>query len=154
MAYYTQNGLHYGLAVEEINFRYGISRLEQGDYSEYAFTRRQVAIKTGHTDKEIVKTDTLNHDELCIYPENLSISPLFYSSGSVTSFCTALPSDGAVALQVASEDIVEKFQLNWLASVISYNRSRSHPVLFPQILEEHIKALLDSQGLNKSIIGL
>ena len=96
----------------------------------------------------------LSNDELCIYPEYVSFSPLFYSMGSVTSYTTSLPSDGAVVLQIGNVDVIQKLSLGYLASVSCFVHQRSHPVNFPDILINTIKKLLGSVGITKSAIGI
>ena len=152
IAYFSSNGLHYGLTIEEINAKFNVSRSEQEDFSRYAFDRRLVCIKTKYFEKEI--RGEAKNDELGFYPEYKSINPLFYSAGSVTSLTTALPSDGAVALQVADKEVIRKFQLDCLADVVAFVHERGHPVLFPSILPKSIKKLLDCAGIHKSMIGL
>lgn len=152
LAYYSSTGLHYGLAIEEINSKYSISRDEQEDYSRYAFLRRQVAIKKKHFDLEIV--GDLTKDELGIYPEHKHINPLFYSAGSVTSLTSALPSDGAVSLLVGNLETIEKLGLDLIGKVAAFVQVRKHPVIFPDILEETVKVLLDSAGIHKSEVNV
>jgi acetyl-CoA C-acetyltransferase len=153
-AYYTSTNLHYGLAIEQLVTEYGVHRADQETYTTRAFDRRQVCLRTDYFDKEIWKLNILNSDELCIYPHNLVLGPLFYSVGTITSYTTALPSDGAVVIQLAHIDIVRKFDIDYLGYILGYIHIRKHPILFPDILYNGIKKLLESVGLNKSSIGL
>lgn len=153
-AYTASTGIHYGLAIEELNMTYNISRVEQETYSRYAFKRRNACQKIKYFDEEIVTLDVLLDDELCIYPEFEPIGPLFYSRGTVTSLTTALPSDGATVLLVARKDAVEKLGLDYLVCVVDWVEKRGDMIKFPEILNKTVKELLVRNGLMIHNIGL
>ena len=151
--YLNDDKIHFGLAIEEIVVKEDMPRAFHEDYFNHARTRRKVMQKLNYFDKEIVKLDVLGEDELGDYRETSSIRPLFYSTGTVTSFTAAVPADGAVALKVARKSVAASFGLKPLVSVVACWAGKRETRLVDS-LAAGVKSVLEAYGIGVHNVGI
>lgn len=151
--YLTDDKVHFGMAIEELIIKEDVPRAIQDDYFNHVRVRRKVMRKLNYYEKEIIKLDLLGEDELVDYPENMSIRPLFYSTGTVNSFTAAAPGDGAVAIKVARRKLAADFGLEPLVSVVAYWIGRKETRLVEN-LAIGVKKVLETQGIGVHNVGV
>ncbi|WP_351089489.1 acetyl-CoA C-acetyltransferase [Shewanella sp. S1-49-MNA-CIBAN-0167] len=133
------NQYHMGMTAENIANKYKISRDAQDNFALRSQKRACAAVEGGRFDDEIVsvevmirrKSVTFNRDE---YPrtdatiESLAkLRPAFDQNGSVTAGNSSGINDGGVAFVIASQEAVDKYQLQPLAEIVSYGQGGLDP---------------------------
>ncbi len=116
-----------GITAENVANLYGISRLEQEEFSLLSHKKSSNAEQTGKFTDEIVpivNNDFLISKDGCIRPnsslESMSrIAPAFIDGGTVTAATSSPLTDGAVFSIICSEDFARKNELKPLARVVS-----------------------------------
>ncbi|XMB68034.1 acetyl-CoA C-acetyltransferase [Mycoplasmatota bacterium zrk1] len=132
-------GYHMGITAEHIVDKYNISRESQDDFAFNSQAKCIKAIDEGKFDDEIVpievklrrETVTVDTDE---YPnrkttiEKLStLRPAFKKDGTVTAGNASGINDGAAFLMLASEEAVEKHNLEPLVEIIGVDQGGVDP---------------------------
>ena len=116
-----------GITAENVAKLYGISRLEQEEFSLLSHKKSSNAEQTGKFTNEIVpivNNDFLISKDGCIRPnsslESMSrLAPAFIDGGTVTAATSSPLTDGAVFSIICSEDFARKNELEPLARVVS-----------------------------------
>ena len=116
-----------GITAENVAKLYGISRLEQEEFSLLSHKKSSNAEQTGKFTNEIVpivNNDFLVSKDGCIRPnsslESMSrLAPAFIDGGTVTAATSSPLTDGAVFSIICSEDFARKNELNPLAKIVS-----------------------------------
>ena len=116
-----------GITAENVAKLYGISRLEQEEFSLLSHKKSSNAEQTGKFTDEIVpivNNDFLISKDGCIRPnsslESMSrLAPAFIDGGTVTAATSSPLTDGAVFSIICSEDFARKNELEPLARVVS-----------------------------------
>ncbi|MFV5699770.1 acetyl-CoA C-acyltransferase [Flavobacterium sp. ZT3R17] len=125
------NGFHMGNAAEICVKEYNISREEQDAFALSSYNKATNATLSGKFLNEIIPieiktkngTAILNDDEdiYKIIPEKIEkLAPSFDKNGTITAANASNLNDGASALLLVSDEIVEKYQLNPLARIVGY----------------------------------
>jgi len=116
-----------GITAENVAKLYGISRLEQEEFSLLSHKKSSNAEQTGKFTDEIVpiiNNDFLISKDGCIRPnssmESMSrLTPAFIEGGTVTAASSSPLTDGAVFSIICSEDFARKNELEPLARIVS-----------------------------------
>ena len=116
-----------GITAENVAKLYGISRMEQEEFSLLSHKKASNAEKTGKFTDEIVHivhNDYLISKDGCIRPnstlESMSrLAPAFIDEGTVTAATSSPLTDGAVFSIICSEDFARKNELKPIARVVS-----------------------------------
>jgi len=116
-----------GITAENVAKLYGISRMEQEEFSFLSHKKASNAEKTGKFTDEIVPivhNDYLISKDGCIRPnsslESMSrLAPAFIDEGTVTAATSSPLTDGAVFSIICSEDFARKNELKPIARVVS-----------------------------------
>jgi len=116
-----------GITAENVAKLYGISRLEQEEFSLLSHKKSSNAEQTGKFTDEIVpiiNNDFLISKDGCIRPnssmESMSrLAPAFIDGGTVTAATSSPLTDGAVFSIICSEDFARKNELEPLARIVS-----------------------------------
>ncbi|MEW5675636.1 acetyl-CoA C-acyltransferase [Flavobacterium enshiense] len=135
------NSFHMGNAAEICVRKYNISREEQDAYALESYRKATEATKAGKFKNEIVPIEiktkagvvTVNEDEdiYKIIPEKISkLAPTFEEGGTITAANASNLNDGASAIILVSDEIVEKYNLKPLARIIGYADAAQAPEWF------------------------
>ena len=116
-----------GITAENVAKLYGISRLEQEEFSLLSHKKSSNAEQTGKFTDEIapiINNDFLISKDGCIRPnssmESMSrLTPAFIDGGTVTAATSSPLTDGAVFSIICSEDFARKNELEPLARIVS-----------------------------------
>ena len=116
-----------GITAENVAKLYGISRLEQEEFSLLSHKKSSNAEQTGKFTDEIVpiiNNDFLISKDGCIRPnssmESMSrLTPAFIDGGTVTAATSSPLTDGAVFSIICSEDFARKNELEPIARIVS-----------------------------------
>ena len=134
------NGIHMGLTAEVLAEEYGISREEQDRFAYESQMKAKRAIESGRLRDEIVpivvKTkkaetvfDTDEHPRFDTTLEKLAkLKPAFKEGGTVTAGNSSGINDGASALILASEKVVERKGLKPLAKILGWAQAGVDPL--------------------------
>ncbi|MDH3627635.1 MAG: acetyl-CoA C-acetyltransferase [Acidobacteriota bacterium] len=121
-----------GQTAETLATRGEISREEQDAYAARSQQRAEIAVEHGRFDAEMMKVDistrkgvvTVERDEhprAGVTADGISrMRPVFQADGTVTAANSSGITDGASAMVVASEEAVERLNLEPLARVCGY----------------------------------
>lgn len=132
-------GIHMGITAENIAAQYGITREEQDRFACESQAKAQRAIQAGVFDEEIVSMQVnsrktsyqVNKDEHpredVSFDSLAALRPAFVQDGSVTAGNASGINDGAVALILASEQAVERYQLTPLVEIVSVGQGGVAP---------------------------
>ncbi|MGF1763633.1 acetyl-CoA C-acetyltransferase [Aliivibrio kagoshimensis] len=133
------NQYHMGITAENIANQYNISREAQDTFALRSQQRACSAVESGRFDDEITPVEvTIRRKSLSFardeYPrvdasmESLAkLRPAFDRNGSVTAGNASGINDGGVAFIVASQQAVDKYQLQPLAEIISCGQGGLDP---------------------------
>ncbi|MFA6950889.1 MAG: acetyl-CoA C-acetyltransferase [Lentimicrobiaceae bacterium] len=133
------SGLHMGITAENIAEKFGITRLQQDEFSYKSQVRAAAAIDNGHFKKEIVpvpvpvKKDTIMFDtdefvNRTTSPEKLAnLRPAFKKDGTVTAGNASGINDGASFVLVASEEAVKQFGLTPMVEIVAVGQGGVDP---------------------------
>jgi len=132
-------GFHMGITAENIAKRYQISREEQDAFALRSQSRAEQAMKSRHFDEEIApvviksrKGESVvsidEHPRFATTLESLSgLRAAFDKQGSVTAGNASGLNDGSVALIVASDLAVKRYQLEPLVEVVATGQGGVEP---------------------------
>ncbi|CEG71503.1 Putative Acetyl-coa acetyltransferase [Rhizopus microsporus] len=130
-----------GITAENLAEKYGISREACDEFALASQNRYEKAAKGGVFKDEIIPVEVKGrkgpelvtedeHPRFGLQLENLTkLKPVFKKDGVVTAANASGINDGAAALILASGEAVEKYGLNPLARVVSWQASAVEPTL-------------------------
>ena len=133
------NNYHMGITAENIADKYNISRERQDIFAIRSQERAINAVDSGRFKDEIVPIEVKSRKSTVIvdtdeYPnrnttlEKLNtLRPAFKTDGSVTAGNASGINDGASILILASEEAVEKYNLNPIAELVSIGQGGVDP---------------------------
>ena len=139
--------------------KWGLGREELDEISYSSHQRAINAHDKGYLEKQILTiTDTLDKDE-GVRPETTKeilsgLDPAFKPDGVITAGNSSQISDGAAGLLVVSEEIVNKYNLEPLARVVSMSVVGTDPVLMLSGPIPATKKALEQAKLNPEDINL
>ncbi len=133
--------IHMGITAENIASKYNISRQEQDAFAIHSQAKAIAAVDAGRFDDEIVPvTVKLRREEIIFdkdeYPNRktsleklATLRPAFKKDGSVTAGNASGLNDGASAILLASQEMVDKYNLKPMAKVIGFGQGGVEPSL-------------------------
>jgi acetyl-CoA acetyltransferase family protein len=130
--------VHQGISAEMMASKWGLGRAELDEFGYRSHLQAMVAIQEGRFESQTVPVvmqngDVVVHDEGVRIPPDRAkmddLSPVFKADGVVTAGNASQVSDGAAALLVASEQYINRHQLEPLAKIVSRIVVGSDPVL-------------------------
>lgn len=135
------HNFHMGSAAELANAKYGISRIEQDDYTLRSFSKAKEAHVSGSFKDEITPITVQSKKGESIYdtdedmekldPEKVSrLKPIFEPDGSITAANASNLNDGAAILVIVSEKFLEKHHLQPLAKIVAFADAAQAPEWF------------------------
>jgi acetyl-CoA C-acetyltransferase len=136
------NDFHMGNCGEMCADKYELTREDQDAYAIESYNRAQASIKAGLFDQEIVpvsipqkKGDPIvfsqDEDAFKVFFDKIpTLSPVFKKGGTVTAANASNLNDGAVALMLASQESVDRFQLKPIARILSWADAAREPEWF------------------------
>ena len=141
------------------------SRLDQDNYAIESYKRSNRAIKNGDFESEITpviikskKGDIIfdvDEEPLKFNEQKISkLRPAFSKDGTITAANASSLSDGAAAVLLASEDIVNKEGFKPLAKIINQASFATDPLYFTKAPIYAIKKVLKQSGLALDDIDL
>ncbi len=141
------------------------SRLDQDNYAIESYKRSNRAIKNGDFESEITpviikskKGDIIfdvDEEPLKFNEQKISkLRPAFSKDGTITAANASSLSDGAAAVLLASEDIVNKEGFKPLAKIIDQASFATDPLYFTKAPIYAIKKVLKQSGLALDDIDL
>lgn len=147
--------VHQGVSAELVAEKYNITREEMDKYSAESHRRCYEATKNGYFKSQIVpvhvetkdgKSKVVYEDEGIRYPVNMekvkSLRPVFKKNGTITAANSSQISDGAGAVLLASENMVNKLGLRKRARIITRIVVATDPVvMLDGVIPATIKAL-------------
>ncbi|MFD0327933.1 acetyl-CoA C-acyltransferase [Streptacidiphilus monticola] len=125
-----------GETAEEVAARYGVSREDQDAFALRSHQLAAEARKNGHFDAELAPValadGTVVDADECIRPDTsaeklASLKPVFRQGGSVTAGNSSPMNDGAAALLLVSEDVLEELGLESLGRYVAGASAGVHP---------------------------
>jgi acetyl-CoA acyltransferase len=128
--------LSMGETAEEVAARYGVSREDQDAFALRSHQLAAEARKNGHFDAELAPValadGTVVDADECIRPDTsaeklASLKPVFRQGGSVTAGNSSPMNDGAAALLLVSEDVLEELGLESLGRYVAGASAGVHP---------------------------
>lgn len=141
-----------------------ITREQQDAYTVQSYNRAAQAWQEGAFDQEVCGVSVkdrkgnitiFDHDQEyknVIFDKIPSLRPVFSKDGTVTAANASTINDGASALVLASQEIVEKYKCKPLAKVISYADAAQAPEWFTLAPTIAAQKALDRAGLTISDI--
>ena len=123
-----------GLSAEMMAEKWELNRDELDEISYLSHQRALDASTNGHLENQIIKIpETLDKDE-GVRPETTKeilskLDPAFKTDGVITAGNSSQISDGAAALLVVSEEILNKYNLQPIAKIKSMSVVGTDPVL-------------------------
>ncbi len=126
------NDYHMGHTAENIAEKYGITRMQQDEFSFESQKRAHAAIESGRFKDEIVDVvipqrkgdavvfDTDEHPRQTTLEKMAALKPAFKKDGTVTAGNASGINDGAAAMVVASAEAASKLEVEPLAAIRSY----------------------------------
>ena len=152
-----------GLSAEMMAEKWELNRDELDEISYLSHQRALDASTNGHLENQIIKIpETLDKDE-GVRPETTKeilskLDPAFKTDGVITAGNSSQISDGAAALLVVSEEIVNKYNLQPIAKIKSMSVVGTDPVLMlsgpiPATRKALEKANLKQEDINLAEIN-
>jgi acetyl-CoA acyltransferase 2 len=132
-------GLGMGITAENLAEKYGISREEQEDFTLLSQSRTQIAKEKGIFAEETVAVRDANgniilaedeHPKPDVTVEKLRrLRPSFKKDGTVTAATSSGINDGASALVLGDEKLIEKHNVTPLARIVSWGIAGVDPTV-------------------------
>lgn len=153
----AETGLSMGVLAQQMADQRGYSREQMDHLAILSLNRAQDAISQGLFREEIVpveiktakKRDVVENDELP-FAANIDkiplLKPAFKVEGTITAANASSLADGAVALLLASEDMVKAKNLKPLAQIVASTTHSQHPKDFTIAPVGAIESLLTKVG--------
>jgi acetyl-CoA C-acetyltransferase len=158
---------HMGMTGENIARRYGITRAEADEFAYGSQMKASKAIEAGLFRDEIVRVDIQREDgevvgfdrDECVRPDTTveklaKLKPAFKKSGVCTAGNSSQLSDGASAVVVASEEVVDRLGLKPMAEVMGYGTGGVEPGRVMEAPIPTTRAVLKKLGMSMSDIEL
>jgi len=153
------NNFHMGNAAEMCVGKYNITREQQDQFALQSYEKAATAFKNGKFDNEIIpiKLNTKAGDVFFIEDEDVAkvipdkvpkLRPVFVDNGTVTAANASNINDGAAAVLLASQEAVDKYQLQPLAKIIAYADASQAPEWFTTAPSVAITKVLQQAGLS------
>jgi acetyl-CoA C-acetyltransferase len=158
---------HMGVSGELVAAEYRVSRGEQDEFAAASHQKAARAAAEGRFADEIVPVEipqkknaplTLSHDET-IRPDSTAetlaaLKPAFVATGSVTAGNAPGVNDGAAALVVMADTVVEKMGLSPMARIVGQATSGLPPKLLLMTPVESVRRLLKKVGWRMEEVDL
>lgn len=118
---------HMGITAESLSKLYGISRIQQDEYSVLSQNRAERAINSKLFAKEIIPININDNylfdtDEQCRRNNKIeelqNLKPIFCDNGTVTAANSSGLGDGAAAIVLASSKAINQYQMRPIAKII------------------------------------
>lgn len=128
-----------GETAENVAEKWEITREDQDNFAHSSQLKYEEAHQAGKFKEEMIpveipqqKADSIvmdkdEHPRLSSLEKLASLKPVFRNGGSVTAASSSGINDGAAACLIVNEDMVEKYNLNPIAEVISMAVAGVHP---------------------------
>lgn len=158
------DGKAMGLAAERCAAECGISRSEQDEFAIESYRRAQVAWEAGRFADEVVPVSipskkgeqTIVHQDEepwnVKFEKIAGLRPAFIENGTVTAANASSMNDGAAALVLVSENILESLKLKPLAKIVSYADAEQAPEWFTTTPSVALPKALAKAGLTNEAI--
>ena len=161
------NNYHMGITAENVAENYGITRLQQDEFSASSQSKASIAQKEGRFKQEIVPVEIpqkkqepiiFSEDEY-IKPgttvEKLStLRPAFKKDGTVTAGNASGINDGAAALLIASEKYIKNKGLTPMARIVSSGSVGVDPAVMGTGPIPSTRKALKKAGISVEDLGL
>lgn len=159
-------GIHMGLTAENIAEKHQLTREQQDQFSLTSQQRAVAAIAEGKFVEEIVPVTVKTRKGEMVFAVDehpkadttlevlTKLRPAFKKDGTVTAGNASGLNDGAVAIVLASEAAVEKYQLQPLAELVGYAQGCVDPSVMGLGPVPAVKAALQKADLKLSDIEL
>lgn len=161
------SGLVMGETAENLAIKYEISREDQDRYALRSQQRAQAAIESGRFGDEMIaveirgrKGEQINfaRDEHCRFGTTLQdlgrLAPVFSQTGTVTAGNSSGITDGAAALIVVDEAVLNRTGVEPQARLVDYEISGVAPEIMGIGPVPAVRSLLDRQKLTLNDIDL
>ena len=137
---YDQNAM--GTCADATAKKYGFSREEQDEYATNSYKRSAAATEDGTFGREIVPVNVPQRrgDDLVVkedeeykkvkFDKMASLRPAFSKDGTVTAANASTINDGAAALVLVSQKVVDELGLKPLAKIVSFADAAHEPQWF------------------------
>lgn len=157
---------HMGEIADNVCNKYNISRNEIDEYSKNSYLKSRNANKNNLFSDEIQeitivekkKEYLISEDEEINKIEDLNklykLKPVFKKDGVITVGNASKLSDGASSMILVSKYFLDKYKLNPIAKIVSFDTCVLEPNYFPISPIESIKRLLKKNNINKNNIDL
>jgi len=152
------NNFHMGVAAEMCVKEYNLTREQQDEYALKSYEKAAMAFKNGKFKNEIIPITIKGKNGETFFSEDEDVSkvitekvaklkPFFLENGSITAANASNINDGAAAILLASEEAVEKYNLQPLAKIIAYADASQEPEKFTTTPSIAIKKALQQSNL-------
>ncbi|ODB58034.1 acetyl-CoA C-acetyltransferase [Paenibacillus polymyxa] len=160
------NHYHMGITAENVAEKYGISRLEQDEFSYQSQIKAVEAKNKKLFEEQIVPVMIKNKKETISFTEDehirgnttkeklAQLKPAFKENGTVTAGNASGINDGAAAMLVVSEDKCKEHALKPLAYIKGYSLVGVDPAYMGMGPVKAISSLLKQQGMSIDDIDL
>ncbi|MFK4300290.1 MULTISPECIES: acetyl-CoA C-acetyltransferase [unclassified Paenibacillus] len=160
------NNYHMGITAENVAEKYGISRLEQDEFSYESQIKALEAKNKKVFEEQIVPVMIKNKKETIYFTEDEHIrgnttkeklahlKTAFKENGTVTAGNSSGINDGAAAMLVVSEDKCKEHALKPLAYIKGYSLVGVDPAYMGMGPVKAISSLLKKQGISIDAIDL
>ncbi|WP_418027334.1 acetyl-CoA C-acetyltransferase [Paenibacillus sp. JJ1722] len=160
------NHYHMGITAENVAEKYGISRLEQDEFSYQSQIKAVEAKNKELFEEQIVPVMIKNKKETISFTEDehirgnttkeklAQLKPAFKENGTVTAGNASGINDGAAAMLVVSEDKCKEHALKPLAYIKGYSLVGVDPAYMGMGPVKAISSLLKQQGMSIDDIDL
>jgi acetyl-CoA C-acetyltransferase len=158
---------HMGAATDAMNVELGVTREDQDRWAVRSQARAEAAWAEGRMDDEVVPLEvpqrrgeprTVARDETMRPDTTLEtlagLEPAFTPDGTVTAGNASPISDGACAVIVASEQVVERFDLEPLAEIVAYGMAADRYAALHQVPALAMEKALKRAGLAPGDLGV
>jgi acetyl-CoA C-acetyltransferase len=130
-----------GNCAEHTAKQLSISRQDQDDFAESSYTG-EVVVKEDEDYKKLLKD------------KFRSIKSVFIKDGTVTAANASTLNDGAAAVVLASEEVVQKEGYKPIAKILGYADAACDPIDFPTAPTLAVPKALEAAGVKKEDIAL
>ncbi|MCC7403179.1 MAG: thiolase family protein [Bdellovibrionales bacterium] len=158
------NNWHMGNAAELCVREYKIGREEQDRFAIESYAKAQKAQKQGLFKKEIttveipgrketIKVDTDEEPGKARFDKMAELKPAFERDGTITAANASKINDGAAALVLTGEEVVQKEGFKPIARIVSHATFAQDPKWFTTAPVGAMKLAMEIAGLKTSEIG-
>ena len=159
---YDQNAM--GTCADATAVKYGFTREEQDEYATNSYKRSAEATANGTFGREIVPVSVPQRrgDDLMVsedeeykkvkFEKMASLRPAFGKDGTVTAANASTINDGAAALVLVSQRVVDELGLKPLAKIVSFADAAHEPQWFTTAPTKAAPLAIERAGLAMSDI--